>query len=112
MIMRKLSIVPLVVLLALAGGCNQKSSVAANEQTPPAASAQQQPATTAAAAHELTPEQLGQLGAQIRKTPERATELLTQAGLTQQSFEAQIRKTTENAEASRRYAEAYRKASA
>ena len=101
--MRNALTLTMVVLLALAGGCNQdqnKTSVASDT-----------PAATAAS-HELTPEQLGELGAQIRKTPDRADDLLSEHGLTKQSFEAQIRKITENPEASKRYAEAYRKASA
>lgn len=107
--MRKASTLIVIVLLAIAGGCNQnqKSTAASNEQ-PHAAAVQQQQASS----QELTPEQLGELGAQIRKTPDRAMELLTQHGLTQQTFEQQIRKTTENPDASKRYAAAYRKASA
>ena len=106
--MRNTTALALIVLLAIAGGCSQeqKSSVAAGD--PPRAEAAQQQASS----QELTPEQLGELGAQIRKTPDRAADLLKQRGLTQQSFETQIRKTTENPDASKRYAEAYRKASA
>lgn len=105
--MRNASTLIVIVLLAIAGGCNQdqKATVAANEQ-PRVQATQQQ------ASQELTPEQLGELGAQIRKTPDRAMDLLSQRGLTQQTFEQQIRKTTENPDASKRYAAAYRKASA
>ena len=103
--MRNALTLSLIVLLALAGGCqnrNETADVAATENRPAAQ----------AAASELTPEQLGELGAQIRKSPDRAKELLSQHGLNEQSFEAQIRKLTENPDASKRYAEAYRKASA
>jgi hypothetical protein len=103
--MRQALTLTMVVLLALAGGCNQddrNGSVAAASK----------PAAEAAPAHELTPEQMGELGAQIRKQPDRAESLLTERGLTRESFEAQIRKITENPDASKRYAEAYRKASA
>ncbi|HEX2836416.1 MAG TPA: hypothetical protein VHW00_25650 [Thermoanaerobaculia bacterium] len=105
--MRKASTLIVIVLLAIAGGCNQdqKTNVAATGQ-PRAQTAQQ------VSQQELTPEQLGELGAQIRKTPDRAMDLLSQRGLTQQTFEQQIRKTTENPDASKRYAAAYRKASA
>lgn len=65
-----------------------------------------------AAPADLTPEQLGELGAKIRKDPARADELLTSRGLTKETFEKAIRDVTEDPEASRRYAEAYRKASA
>lgn len=63
-------------------------------------------------AHALTPEQLGELGAQIQKEPARANELLAQHNMTRESFEKAIRDVTENADASKRYAAAYRKASA
>lgn len=107
--MRQALTFTIVVLLALAGGCNQdqeKASVATSGQ--PRAEAVQ----TQASSGELTPEELGELGAQIRKEPDRAEALLTQHRLTKESFEAQIRKITENPDASKRYAEAYRKASA
>jgi hypothetical protein len=105
--MRNITIFTLLVLLALAGGCNQsqKAASVAGDNTPRTAGA-------TAATTELTPEELGELGAQIRKSPDRASDLLTQHGLTAKSFEAQIRKTTENPDASKRYAAAYRKASA
>ena len=105
--MRNASVLIMIALLALAGGCNQdqKATVASGDQ-PHASSVKQQ------ASHELTPEELGALGAEIRKTPDRAQELLSQRGLDEKSFEAQIRKVTEDADASKRYAEAYRKASA
>ena len=108
--MRQALTFTIVVLLALAGGCNQdqdqKASVATSGQ--PRAEAVQAQASSG----ELTPEELGELGAQIRKEPDRAEALLTQHHLTKESFEAQIRKITENPDASKRYAEAYRKASA
>lgn len=107
MIMRKVWIFTIVMLLALAGGCNQKESANKSAATaePPRVEALQ-------ASHEMTPEELGELGAQIRKSPDRADAILSQHGLTKESFESQIRKITENPEASKRYAEAYRKASA
>jgi hypothetical protein len=98
---------PTVAILSLAlilGACQQRNDAA------PA-----QPAAVASAAAQsgaLTPEQLGALGAEIRKDPSRGDELLQQHGLTRETFEKAIRDVTENAEASQRYAEAYRKASA
>lgn len=75
---------------------------------------QQQPASNAAApqsvaAANLTPEQLGELGARIKKEPARADELLSQHGLTHESFEKAIRDVTEDAAASKRYAASYRR---
>ena len=102
--MRNVLALTIVVLLALAGGCKQSEYKSTSNE--PAKVEQ----TTQA--QELTPEQLGELGAKIRKTPDRAKELLTQHGLDEKSFEAQIRKVTENPDASKRYAEAYKKASA
>lgn len=93
------SILGLVLMLA---ACGQQQ----NETAAPAAPAQ------VAAPASLTPEQLGALGARIRKEPDRGDELLAQHGLDRQSFEKAIRAVTENADASRRYAEAYRKGSA
>ncbi len=67
-----------------------------------------QPATTAASS--ITPEELGELGAKIRKEPGRANELLREKGLNQQTFETAIRDDTEDPAASKRYAAAYEKA--
>lgn len=107
MIMRQALTLTMVALLALAGGCNQ------DQTAKPGVAASEQPRAEATAdSHELTPEQLGELGAQIRKEPERAEALLTRHGLTKESFEAAIRKVTEEPDASRRYADAYRKGSA
>jgi hypothetical protein len=103
--MKRTTTVALMLALALAGACgNDRSDAVATDQ--PVAAAPPAGSVT------LTPEQLGALGAQIRKEPARAEELLTQRGLTPQSFEQQIRQVTESPDASKRYAEAYRKASA
>lgn len=65
-----------------------------------------------AASQELTPEQLGEIGAKIAKDSTQAGQILSQHGLDAKSFEAKIRKITEDPEASRRYAAAYEKAKA
>jgi hypothetical protein len=98
---RTLSILCLAVTLA---ACQQQAKSESAAATAPAA--------THPSGASLTPEELGALGAQIRKEPARADQLLQQHGLTRAAFEQQIRDVTENADASRRYAEAYRKASA
>lgn len=93
-----------VFLLIACGGRDAR-----NAQAPATSSgASTLPAVSTAA---LTPEQLGELGAQMRKEPSRAQELLASRGLTEQSFEKAIREVTENPDASKRYAAAYRKAS-
>ncbi|MEO8382100.1 MAG: hypothetical protein ABI779_20735 [Acidobacteriota bacterium] len=106
--MRNTLSISFVVLLALAGGCNQKNN-AASPSTPGAQVATNTPGTADTA---VTPERLGELGAKIRKTPDKAQDLLTEYGLTEKTFEAEIRKITEDPEASKRYAAAYKKASA
>jgi len=103
--MRAVKISALVLTLALLAACN-------SEPAQTASATQSAPAPAAgAAAPALTPEQLGELGAQLRKDPARADEILAQRGMSQQAFEKAIRDVTENPEASKRYAEAYRKAS-
>jgi len=94
--MRAAAILTLLLTLVACGGKQQQASNTAG------------PSTMNATA--LTPEQLGELGAQIQKNPDRAQELLTHHGLTPESFEKAIRKVTEDPDASRRYAAAYRRA--
>jgi hypothetical protein len=83
---------------------------ACRKQAESAATATSGNATQVAATQSLTPEQLGELGAQIKKDPARADELLAQRHLTRESFEKAIRDVTEDADASKRYAASYRKA--
>jgi len=97
--MRHATILTLLLALTLAGACGGKEQSAT-------ATAQSSQAIT------LSPEQLGELGAQIQKNPDRAEELLTHHGFTPESFERAIRQVTEDPKASRRYAAAYRRASA
>jgi len=101
--MRTTVAVSLVVLLAFAG-CGAKDKQAASKSGEPT----QQVATNATP---LTPEELGELGAKIRKTPDRANEILRERGLNEKSFETEIRKITEDPDASKRYAAAYKRAS-
>ena len=58
----------------------------------------------------LSPEELGELGAKIKKNPDDAQKLLSEKGLTTQSFEQQVRQVSQDPEASKRYAAAYKKA--
>jgi len=91
----------LMLLLALACGGHEEKT-AANSA----------PAPAVANNANLTPEQLGELGAQMQRNPDQAQELLAHHGLTPESFEKAIRDITENPEASKRYAAAYRRAGA
>jgi hypothetical protein len=60
----------------------------------------------------MSPEQLGELGAQIKKHPKDANKLLSDHGLTEASFEKAIRQVTQDPDASKRYAAAFKKAKA
>lgn len=93
----------LAVLLLFAAACGGDA--------PSAATSTSATETTAQAAVTLSPEQLGQLGAEIRREPARADELLARHQLTRESFERAIRGVTEDPDASRRFAAAYRSAS-
>ena len=107
MIMKQ-TLIALTLSLTLAGACGQNKPASVASTEPPPAADQ----TTAEAQQTLTPEQLGELGAKIEKTPDQASALLSAQGLNEKSFEQQIRKITEDPEASKRYAAAYEKAKA
>ena len=96
--MKKASIAIAALALVLTFGCNQKSTQTA-----------QQPVTTEQQAQNLTPEQLGEIGAQIKKHPSDANKILSDHGLTEASFEQEIRKVASDPAASRRYRDAYKK---
>ena len=87
-----------ILLLIAALGCRNEQT--ASNAPPPA------PEATAQAA--LTPEQLGTLGAKIRKDPNRAEQILAEHNMTAESFEQAVRKVTEDPAASKRYAVAFR----
>ena len=89
----------------LTGACSKgdRASTAPAGETPAVAS--QQPS-------ELTPEQLGELGAQIHKNPNDAQRLLAARGMNVDSFEKAVRKVSEDPAASKRYADSYKKAGA
>lgn len=101
--MRKIliAIIPVALMLATLG-CNKQATqtTSASSENPPAVSASK-----------MSPEDLGELGAKIKKNPKQADELLSQHGLTAQSFEQAVRKVAESPEQSKRYAAAYKKSS-
>jgi hypothetical protein len=100
--MTNLFVITGLALLLVAGCKNQKtSSTASNTDT----------AVSAASTLSMTPEQLGDLGAQIKKTPNDADKLLAQHGLDEKSFVAAVRKVSENPADAKRYAAAYKSAS-
>jgi hypothetical protein len=92
----------LVIALFLVA-CNREQSTTATSSSSPA------PSVSAAA---LSPEDLGTLGAAIKKSPADAQRLLTERGLTEESFAQAIRKVSEDPAAAKRYTAAYHKAGA
>ena len=93
----------LALTLLLVAGCRDRGTATpATSNGSPAAVAE-----TGA----LTPEELGVLGAQIEKSPADAKRLLAARGLSEESFEAAIRKVSEDPAAAKRYAAAFRRAS-
>jgi len=113
------ALIPIALLtLSLAVGCNNNPSTATTAST--TASSDTSGSTTgsttgtlsgASGSASLTPEQLGALGAQIKKDPNNADALLSQHGLNAQSFAAAIRKVSESPADSKRYAASYKSAS-
>jgi hypothetical protein len=101
--MKKTLIAIAALTLVLALGCKQKPSTASYS------SPSQQPVATEQAQN-LTPEQLGEIGAKIKKHPSDADKILADHGLTQASFEKEIRQVASDPAASRRYRDAYKKA--
>lgn len=98
--MKKLSIA--ILALVLIAGCKNKASTESTSATGN---------NTMVAQSNLTPEQLGELGAKIKKNPGEAQKLLSDQGLTEESFKQAVRKVAEDPAASKRYTEAYKKAS-
>ena len=95
----------LVLSFALVACSNER-----NESKAAAGAAADVPAV--AASQELTPEQLGEIGARISKNSAQAKQILSEHGLDEKSFEQKIRKITEDPAASKRYAAAFEKTKA
>lgn len=100
----KTTLIASAIALVMLVGCKQRENNYTASSNEPAKSSPQMQSN-------LTPEQLGELGAQIKKEPSRANELLSEHGLDNQSFEKEIRKITQDPVASKRYAAAYKNAS-
>jgi len=94
-----------IAMTGLLFGCNKgttSSSNATNSNNNVPAVAQQT---------NLSPEDLGTLGAEIKKHPKDADKILTDKGLTEQQFVKAVRKVSESPEDSKRYTSAFKKAS-
>ncbi len=102
--MKKTSIAIAAFALVLAFGCKNQSDTT-TASAPGATNS-----TSVSSASALSPEELGELGAKIKKNPDDAQKLLSAKGLTAQSFEQQVRQVAQDPEASKRYTAAYKKA--
>lgn len=102
------------ILMALSVCAVMLMPACSNDQpaASPAAPAQTAPAAAPAAQADLSPEELGQLGAEIHRNPAEAQRVLSERGLNEQTFAQAVRKVSEDPSAARRYADAYKKASA
>lgn len=99
--------ITILVLACALVACNTDSKPAAS-----AGAAADTPAVATTQQQDLTPEQLGELGARISKNASQAKQILSEHGLDEKTFEQKIRKITEDPAASRRYAAAFEKAKA
>jgi len=93
--------------LLLTIGCNQQPASTASTSNSNANNT----TTAATASSNLSPEQLGELGAQIKKSPSDADKLLSQRGMDEKSFATAVRKVSENPNDAKRYADAFKRAS-
>ena len=108
--MRKQFTIIAAFLVVIAAGCKNQQT-ASNTESQPYAKSSSSSAAPMAQASALSPEDLGTLGAQIKKQPNDADKLLADKGLNEQSFAAAIRKVSENPDSAKRYTAAYKKAS-
>lgn len=86
----------LPILLVLGSACAEGGGGPASSQ----------PATAAG----LSAEELGVVGAEIRRSPERAAQILAERGLDEERFEEAIREVSSDPEASARYHHAFQQA--
>jgi hypothetical protein len=103
----KSSIIVLAGLaLILTFGCKNESTTTSSSAAPDTE------ASSTVAQTSMSPEELGELGAQIKKSPNDAQKILSDHNLSEQSFEQQVRQVAQDPAASKRYAAAYKKAGA
>lgn len=109
--MRKQLTIIAAFLVVLAAGCKNQQTATSNTTSQPYAKSTAPNLANTSQASTLSPEDLGTLGAQIKKQPNDADKLLADKGLNEQSFAAAIRKVSENPDSAKRYTAAYKKAS-
>lgn len=88
-----------LIAFVLAAGCKKNEKAVVTSPGP----------GTAVVASQPTPEELGKMGAEIKKEPSKAHEILAAHGMDEKSFETAIRRVTEDPAASKRYAAAFKK---
>ena len=91
----KQTLIALMIVSALAAGCSQSETSTAG---------------TGPTYEGLTAEELGVVGAEIRRSPERAEQILSERELDEKRFEAAIRKVAADPDASQRYRTAFQEA--
>ena len=106
--MKNTSIAIAGLALILAFGCKNQTDTTTSSASGSTTTTSTSASTSLQAT--LSPEDLGDLGAKIKKSPDDAAKLLSSRGLTVQSFEQQVRQVAQDPEASKRYAAAYKKA--
>jgi hypothetical protein len=80
-----------------------------NTTTPATSSTTSSDTAVTSSTPTLTPEQLGEIGASIKKHPSDGAKILSDHGMTQDQFERAIRQVSSDPEASKRYAAAYKR---
>jgi len=104
--MRNITIGIAALSLVLVLGCKKQENTSEYNNSSSNNTVASQQATT-----NLSPEDLGKLGAEIKKHPKDAGKILSDKGLTQEQFEQAVRKVAESPSDSKKYADAYKKAS-
>ena len=99
------TLIAAALALTTASGCKNQSTTTSSDN------ASSTSATSASSSASLSPEELGELGAKIKKSPDDAQKILSEKGLTTQSFEQQVRQVAQDPAASKRYTAAFKKAS-
>ena len=95
------------IALTMLAACKNETKTTSTTATPTTTVS----TTTSTSSVSMTPEQLGELGAEIKRHPSDAKKILSDHGLDEASFEKAIRSVSSDPDASRRYAAAYKKRS-
>lgn len=91
--------------LTMLAGCKDQTTATSTTATPTSTVS----TSTSTSSTSVSPEDLGKIGAEIKRHPKDAQKILADHGLDEQSFEKAIRSVSSDPAASRRYAAAYKK---